>query len=121
MSIVRPDPSPGRLGVVEAHRMLQEATAVLLDVRETAEWQAGHAPGAQHLPMSQLAAGAQVPSPPADSRLVLICRSGKRSRTAALLLRERGTDAVDVAGGMEEWVRQSLPIQDAAGAAGTVI
>ncbi|MFD4033350.1 rhodanese-like domain-containing protein [Streptomyces sp. NPDC058637] len=101
--------------------MLQQATAVLLDVRETEEWRAGHIPGAQHLPLSRLTAGAKVPSTHADSRLVLICRSGHRSQHAALLLRERGMNAVDVTGGMEEWVRQALPVQDAAGAAGTVI
>ncbi|MET7542285.1 rhodanese-like domain-containing protein [Streptomyces sp. NPDC005507] len=101
--------------------MLQTATAVLLDVRETQEWQAGHIPGAQHLPLSRLTAGAKAPSAPAGSRLVLICRSGQRSQHAARLLREQGIDAVDVTGGMKAWVRQGLPIQDTAGAAGTVI
>ncbi|MFH8516149.1 rhodanese-like domain-containing protein [Streptomyces gelaticus] len=112
---------PARLGVVEAHRMLQEATAVLLDVRETDEWRAGHIPGAQHLPLSRLTAGAEVPTAYADSRLVLICRSGRRSQGAARLLRARGADAVDVTGGMQAWVRQGLPVQGTAGGAGTVI
>ncbi|MFE9816988.1 rhodanese-like domain-containing protein [Streptomyces sp. NBC_00236] len=112
---------PGRLGVMETHRVFREATAILLDVREAEEWQAGHIPGAQHLPLSRLTAGATVPGVPAGSRLVLICRSGQRSQHAAHLLCERGMDAVDVTGGMKEWVRQGLPIQDTAGAAGTVI
>ncbi|MEV6163699.1 rhodanese-like domain-containing protein [Streptomyces sp. NPDC052052] len=98
--------------------MLQEATAVLLDVRETEEWRAGHIPGAQHLPLSRLTAGAKAPDGP---RLVLICRSGQRSQHAAGLLRERGMDAADVIGGMKAWARQGLPVQDTAGATGTVI
>ncbi|WP_328893991.1 rhodanese-like domain-containing protein [Streptomyces sp. NBC_00236] len=113
--------APGRLDVVEAHHLFREATAVLLDVRESEEWQAGHIPGARHLPLSRLAAGAKAPGAPAGSRLVLICRSGKRSQEAVRLLRERGTYAVDVTGGVKEWVSRGLPVQDAAGAAGTVI
>ncbi|MEU1087483.1 rhodanese-like domain-containing protein [Streptomyces sp. NPDC005576] len=121
MPIFRTGPGPGRLGVVEAHHLLQAPTAVLLDVRETEEWQAGHIPGAQHLPLSLLTAGGEVPGVPAGSRLVLICRSGQRSQHAARLLCDRGLDAVDVTGGLKAWVRQGLPIQDTAGAAGTVI
>ncbi|WLQ45211.1 rhodanese-like domain-containing protein [Streptomyces laculatispora] len=101
--------------------MLQAATAVLLDVRESEEWQAGHIPGAQHLPLSRLTAGAKVPGAHADSRLVLICCSGQRSQHAARLPRERGTEAADVTGGMKAWARQGLPVQDTAGAAGTFI
>nr|WSW69181.1 rhodanese-like domain-containing protein [Streptomyces sp. NBC_00995] len=112
---------PGRLDVGEAHRVFREATAVLLDVRESEEWQAGHIPGAQHLPLSRLTAGARVPGATAEARLVLICRSGQRSQHAAHLLRERGSDAVDVMGGMKEWARRGLPVQDTAGAPGTVI
>ena len=33
------------------------ADAALLDVRESDEWAAGHAPGARHLPMSELPRG----------------------------------------------------------------
>ncbi|MFE3902202.1 rhodanese-like domain-containing protein [Streptomyces sp. NPDC059153] len=119
MSLLRR--GPGRLSVTEAHRMLQEHAVVLLDVREADEWQAGHVPGARHLPMSRLTAGAGVPGAGGGPRLVLICRSGNRSRHAARLLAERGIDVVDVTGGMAAWARQGLPVQDARGAAGTVI
>ncbi|MFI1865791.1 rhodanese-like domain-containing protein [Streptomyces jumonjinensis] len=112
---------PGRLTAAEAHRLLQEGSAVLLDVREQDEWQAGHAPGARHLPLSRLTAGAAAPGTPTGRRLVLICRSGHRSRQAARLLRARGADAVDVTGGMTAWARKGLPVQGSAGSAGTVI
>lgn len=46
-----------RLDPVQAHQRAAQGQAVLLDVRETAEWEAGHAPDALHLPLSRLVAG----------------------------------------------------------------
>ncbi|WP_046729441.1 rhodanese-like domain-containing protein [Streptomyces humi] len=119
--------SPGRVSVREAaartgHGNAVEGggEAVLLDVREPYEWQAGHAPGAVHLPLSALAAGAELPAPARARPLVVICRSGNRSRQAAELLVARGSQAVDVTGGMRDWAGAGLPVVDARGANGTV-
>jgi len=97
-----------------------ERDAVLLDVREPYEWQAGHAPGAVHVPLSALAAGAALPEQVAGRPLVVICRSGNRSRQAAELLAARGADAVDVIGGMLDWAGLGLPMVDRRGESGTV-
>ncbi|MFF7765247.1 rhodanese-like domain-containing protein [Streptomyces massasporeus] len=94
--------------------------AVLLDVRELYEWQAGHAPRAVHLPLSVLAAGAGLPAHAQARPLVVICRSGNRSRQAAELLVARGAEAVDVIGGMRDWAGAGLPVVDARGGNGTV-
>ncbi|MFC8515402.1 rhodanese-like domain-containing protein [Streptomyces sp. NPDC057257] len=118
---------PDRITVTRAHRLLRDGTAVLIDVREADEFRAGHAPGALHVPLSRLAdSTAAVPGLPRDHgpaapRLVLICRSGNRSRQAAELLAARGIAAVDVVGGMRGWVAEGLPVQDADGADGAVI
>ncbi|WP_324786051.1 rhodanese-like domain-containing protein [Streptomyces sp. H51] len=127
MSIFRRSKSgPGRVTVQEAAGRTghgdsaERGDAVLLDVREAHEWQAGHAPRAVHLPLSALSAGAGLP-PRAQSRpLIVICRSGNRSRRAAELLAARGTDAVDVVGGMQDWAGAGLPVVDSRGKAGTV-
>ncbi|MFE1925263.1 rhodanese-like domain-containing protein [Streptomyces asoensis] len=117
---------PGRVSVGEAARRTGHADtrggadAVLLDVREPHEWQAGHAPRAVHLPLSALAAGAGLPASAQARPLVVICRSGNRSRQAAELLLARGADAVDVVGGMRDWSAAGLPVVDARGQDGTV-
>ncbi|WP_371127877.1 rhodanese-like domain-containing protein [Streptomyces sp. 1222.5] len=89
-------------------------------MREPHEWQAGHAPGAVHLPLSALAAGDGLPTAARSRPVVVICRSGNRSRRAAELLRDRGVEAVDVIGGMRDWAEAGLPVVDARGGNGTV-
>ncbi|MFI8091017.1 rhodanese-like domain-containing protein [Streptomyces sp. NPDC086080] len=96
------------------------ADAVLVDVRESWEWQAGHPPGAVHLPMSALAAGAGLPADAQARPLVLICRTGNRSLQAVTLLAALGAEAVDVIGGMEEWAGAGLPLVNDRGGSGGV-
>ncbi|WP_327111170.1 rhodanese-like domain-containing protein [Streptomyces sp. NBC_01341] len=94
--------------------------AVLLDVRERPEWNAGHAPGAVHLPLSKLVAGADLPAEAFDRPLVLICRSGRRSQQAANLLTRRGAQVVDVEGGMNAWAAAGHPVLDERGDRGRI-
>lgn len=102
-----------RITAEQAHERTG-AGAVLLDVREREEWEAGHAPGAVHAPLSELRSGGRLPRAVENRPVIAICRSGKRSRAAAELLTARGADAVDVLGGMEAWTRAGLPVEGAA-------
>ncbi|MFJ9906647.1 rhodanese-like domain-containing protein [Streptomyces sp. NPDC101152] len=117
---------PGRVSVQEAAIRTGHGNpdagsdAVLLDVREPYEWQAGHAPRAVHLSLSALAAGAGLPAHAQTRPLIVICRSGNRSRQAAELLVARGSEAVDVVGGMRDWAKAGLPVVDARRQSGTV-
>jgi rhodanese-related sulfurtransferase len=87
---------------------LVDAGALLLDVREQDEWDAGHVAGATHLPMSRL--GQEYQTLPADRRIVCICHVGARSAAVADALRGAGWDAVNLAGGMVAWERAGLPV-----------
>ncbi|MEV8554644.1 rhodanese-like domain-containing protein [Streptomyces glaucescens] len=92
--------------------------AVLLDVREEPEWTAGHAPGAVHVPLTKLVAGAALPAEAQGGVLLVICRSGHRSQQAAKLLTARGAHAVDVEGGMNAWAAAGHPVVDERGNTG---
>ncbi|MGW1591600.1 rhodanese-like domain-containing protein [Streptomyces sp. NPDC002386] len=111
-----------RVTVDDARRRVQdaEAPAVLLDVREQDEWNAGHAPGAVHAPLSRLTAGAMLPDAARERPLVVICRGGNRSRQAAGLLAGRGAEAVDVKGGMKAWAAAGHPVVDERGNHGSI-
>lgn len=102
----------------EAARSADEG-ALLLDVREDDEWQAGHAPGALHLALGNLSEGYR--SLPQDRQIVAICRIGGRSERAAIALRDVGYDVVNLAGGMQAWAAAGQPVVTDDGSAGHVI
>jgi DMSO/TMAO reductase YedYZ molybdopterin-dependent catalytic subunit/rhodanese-related sulfurtransferase len=87
---------------------LVDAGALLLDVREPGEWQAGHVAQAWLLPMGQVARHRS--DLPQDRRIVVACRSGGRSAAVAEALRAWGLDAVNLSGGMTAWVVAGLPV-----------
>ena len=79
----------------------------LVDVREQNEWDAGHAPGAVHLPLGELTA--RVNELP-QGRLLIVCHLGGRSARATEWLNGAGFDAVNLDGGMVDWARAGLPV-----------
>ena len=89
--------------------------AWLLDVREDDEWAAGYAPGARHIPLGEL--GARSAEIPQDEAVYVICRSGHRSAHATAALANAGWEAINVAGGMQDWAAAGRPMATDSGAA----
>jgi molybdopterin/thiamine biosynthesis adenylyltransferase/rhodanese-related sulfurtransferase len=61
---------------------------VIVDVRESDEWAAGHLPGAKHVPRGYLESRIEGAAPDRSQRVVLYCASGNRSALAAKTLRD---------------------------------
>ncbi|WP_405409204.1 rhodanese-like domain-containing protein [Streptomyces decoyicus] len=95
----------------------------LLDVREDDEWEAGHAEGALHIPMSEFVAryGELTEAAPEDGKVYVLCRVGGRSAQVAQYLVQQGVDAVNVAGGMQAWEAAGRPVSDGKGGSGAVV
>jgi rhodanese-related sulfurtransferase len=91
------------------------AQAHLLDVREDDEWTAGHAQGAQHIPLGAL--GEQADQVPRDRDVYVICKSGRRSERAAEALNSAGWRAINVADGMLGWASAGRAMTSESGAA----
>jgi rhodanese-related sulfurtransferase len=103
---------------VETALLALDQGAVLIDVREPAEWAAGHAPHAVHIPIGEVSE--RIDEVPLDTPLYLICRSGRRSARVTAYVAERGWDAFNVEGGMLAWETAGGPVVDASGGPGSI-
>lgn len=93
---------------IEIHR----AGVNVIDVRTQEEWDAGHVPGAIHIPIAELQ--------PEDPRLLdakkdgpiyFICATGGRSGRAADSMSQAGFHSVNVVGGTKGWIAQGQPVE----------
>ncbi|MGL5910200.1 MAG: ThiF family adenylyltransferase, partial [Phycicoccus sp.] len=126
---VRPAVSVGELAGLLGDRGAGVTDFVLLDVREPGESEVVSIPGSELLPVQRIRDGEAPPASdgeavaadPGDAapptagdaspagRVYVYCKSGGRSAEAVDRLRDRGVDAVDVAGGVLAWVRDVDP------------
>ncbi len=74
----------------------------LIDVREIDEYEAGHVPGADLVPLASVPVALDRFA--TDATNYVICRSGARSLRACEFLAEQGLDAVNVGGGTLAWI-----------------
>jgi sulfur dioxygenase len=89
---------------------------LVIDVREQAEFRGelGHVPGATLIPLGTLAARAAELEHGKDARIVVVCRAGVRSSTAAAILTSLGfEDVSNLKGGMLAWRDLGLPVETA--------
>jgi rhodanese-related sulfurtransferase len=101
-------PSFAEVDVKTAQAGQAAGIAALVDVRESDEWAAGHAPNAIHIPLGQVPArAAELPAGP----LYVICHAGGRSAQACGYLAGKGREDVsNVTGGMMAWSQAGLPV-----------
>ena len=102
-----PEQSPAV--TVDRLPVLFPPAAILLDVREDDEWQAGHAPDAVHIPMSDIPSRASEIDN--QSEVYVVCKAGGRSARVVEYLNRVGYDAINVDGGMLAWQAAGRPIQ----------
>jgi rhodanese-related sulfurtransferase len=92
--------------------------AVLIDVRTATEYNAGHADGAVHCPMSVLG---EAPALYGDRLVITVCASGYRSSKAVLELQALGMAAVCVRGGLNAWLGSGGVVLNRRGLRGRVV
>lgn len=97
---------------VLARSVVGSADLVVLDVRERDAFDAGHIPGARHVPRGQLEIRIDAVLPDPSTRVVTCCEFGKISTLAAATLRTMGFNrAVALDGGMKAWREAGYPLE----------
>src|SRR5438874_2619709 len=104
-----------RIGEVDPAQAREQASngAVLVDVRETDEFAAGHIPGAKHVPRSYLESRIEGAVPDRAMHVILYCQSGNRSAYAARTLRDDlgYEDVRSMTGGITLWKDRGYEVE----------
>jgi rhodanese-related sulfurtransferase len=93
--------------------LLESGEAQLIDVREPYEYEAGHIAGVKHIELEHLAGRAtEIDS---ERAVVFHCRVGRRSALATEAFRASGYKAYNMAGGIQAWAEEGLPLEPEGG------
>ncbi|HZD19111.1 MAG TPA: rhodanese-like domain-containing protein [Burkholderiales bacterium] len=96
----------------QATHLINREDAAIIDVREPAEFAAGHVLGAKNVPLARLAA----PTPDLLKRkerpVIVYGDAGDRAGKAAAALRKHGfTRVTNLSGGLKAWQDAGLPLE----------
>ena len=84
--------------------------AVVLDVRQPEEWDAGHLADSVHVPMHAVPAWVDARAGDDDRPVVVVCRSGHRSAHVTIWLLQQGVTASNLDGGLLAWAAERRPL-----------
>lgn len=100
------------IGTHEATRLMNQPTTLVLDVREPAEFAAGHLPKARNIPLKELGNRLDEIGKYKERPVVVTCRSGPRAGSACRMLKRAGFGTVyQLKGGLNAWQQASLPVE----------
>ena len=100
------------VNTLEATQMINRQDALLLDVREQAEFAQSHILNARALPLSQLEARLGDIEKFKDKPVIVYCATNNRSSAAVATLRKHGfSNVFSLSGGFAAWQQAGLPIQ----------
>ncbi len=101
-----PSISPQQLSL-----LVNRQNALVVDIRALAEYEKGHIAGAVHAPMSKLLETLDKEGVDKSRPIVVVCNAGIQAGAAAQLLKKSGYENVSkLAGGIQGWLGESLPL-----------
>ena len=103
------------IGVTDAVNLINRKDALLIDVRDPAEFAAGHIPHARNVPAADIATRLKEFDRYKAKPIIVHCRNGQRSGAATNAFRKAGfAEAVKLRDGLTAWEQANLPIQKGA-------
>jgi rhodanese-related sulfurtransferase len=112
--VIRSGAGAGSLGVAQTVTLMNREKAVVIDVCEQHEFDAGHILGAKHIPLGELEAKLASTVKNKELPVVLVCVSGIRSGRGLAIARKLGyNNCHSLSGGMVAWREAGLPVEKA--------
>lgn len=100
-----------RLNPASATQLINKRNAVVVDIRDAAEFAKGHLPQAKSAPLDALAARASGLAKDKSVPIIVVCQNGQRSSKAQAALKEAGySEVYALEGGMAAWQQAGLPV-----------
>jgi rhodanese-related sulfurtransferase len=100
------------VGVAEAVQLINRKDAAIIDVREPAEFKAGHIPNARNIPAGQIKERTKELGKFKSKPLLLVCQTGNRSAQVCGSLQKDGIgEPVALSGGMAAWQQAGMPVE----------
>lgn len=110
--LMRPFRAGREVSALEAVQLINRKDALVVDVRDTGEYEAGHVAGARHVPEKQLTERLRELEKFRERPIIVTCRSGTRSQVAVQVLRRNGfNEAVNLRGGIGAWEQAGMPLE----------
>jgi rhodanese-related sulfurtransferase len=101
-----------QVGALEAVQLMNRRDAVVLDVRETAAYAAGHIPHARNIPFADLTERLREIEKLKSRPIIINAQSGTHSAKVCGALKKIGfSDVFALRGGLSGWVEASLPVE----------
>lgn len=95
----------------EAVLLMNRAKTLILDVRDEAEFTAGHIQGAKHVPLAELESRVKEFTKQQSKPVLVHCQRGVRSKNACkILAANEFTQLHLLAGGLDKWVEAKMPL-----------
>jgi len=100
------------VGTVAALQLINHKEAVIVDVRDKNEFSSGHLLNSKLIPLGELKGRVGELEKYRERPVVVVCRTGQRSKIAAAQLNNRGfTQAYTLTGGVTAWQKAELPLE----------
>jgi rhodanese-related sulfurtransferase len=95
----------------EAVLLMNRSKPLILDVRDAAEFAAGHIQGAKHIPVAELVARMKEIEKYKDKPVLVHCQKGMRAKGACSILKaQQFTQLNNLQGGLDAWIEAKMPL-----------
>jgi rhodanese-related sulfurtransferase len=100
-----------KVSILQATQLINQGKGVIVDVRDPAEFKAGHLRDAKNIPFNELSNRVNELNKFKAKAVIAVCQSGVQSAKAAAQLKKAGfNDSFSLEGGVAAWQAQGLPV-----------